>query len=167
MKRVMPDRLNFGSAFAGCMGEHMLHRKTWAESSPNKFDYRVVMGYFLPSWQRDLVWTEAQKISFIESAWLGINLGTYTFNRAGIGSPLDNLLIDGQQRMNAIECYLNDEFKVFGYLWSETTQIDKRIWKMSVHFHAFITESEDEVYLRNYYNLMNFGGVAHKESDRA
>lgn len=72
---------------------------------------RTVMGFVLPSWQRGLVWTEAQKIAFIESAWRGVPIGTYTYNEAPIGSPLDYLLIDGQQRMNAIQEYIEGELQ--------------------------------------------------------
>lgn len=133
----------------------------------NPLGLRVVMGYFLPTWQRPLVWTEEQKVRLIESAWKGLSIGTYTYNRARLGSPYDNLLIDGQQRLHAIECYLNDEFPVFGYRWSEVTKVDRRVWEMTIHFRSYITETENETYLRDYYNLMNFGGTAHKETERA
>ena len=103
----------------------------------------------------------------IESAWRGLSIGTYTFNRADMGHRFDDLLIDGQQRMNAIQNYLDDRFKVFGFLWSEVTDVDRRMWEMSVHFNSYITETTDEQYLRDYYNLTNFGGTAHKESERA
>ncbi|WP_338811202.1 DUF262 domain-containing protein (plasmid) [Agrobacterium leguminum] len=93
-------------------------------------------GFGLPEWQRGLVWTKRQKISFIESAWRGVPLGTYSFNRAPLGSPLDDLLIDGQQRMNAIECYLRDEFAVFGWRWSEVTEVDQRVWEMAILFEV-------------------------------
>jgi hypothetical protein len=37
----------------------------------------------------------------------------------------------------------------------------------SRHFHCFITKSTNEKYLREYYDMMNFGGTAHEESQRA
>lgn len=163
-ERKMPSKIDLGRQLSGCMGEVIHHNEKREELNP--LGLRVVMGYFLPTWQRGLVWSEAQKISFLESAWRGINLGTYTFNRL-YGSPHDNLLIDGQQRLHAVECYINDEFPVFGYRWSETTVVDKRSFRNGVIFGSYITETNDEEYLRGYYNLMNFGGVAHKESERA
>lgn len=33
---------------------------------------RYACGYPIPSFQRELVWTMSQKISFIESIWLGL-----------------------------------------------------------------------------------------------
>lgn len=164
IKRLMPERLELGSHFSSCIGESMLHKE--ADDEPNPFGFRKVMGYFLPEWQRGIVWSESQNIKLIESLWLGVSIGTYTFNRKW-GSKYDNLLIDGQQRLNAIESYLSDDFKVFGYNYSEITKYDKRRFRHSCHFHSYITESDDEQYLRNYYNMMNFGGTAHTESQRA
>jgi hypothetical protein len=167
--RRMPDRVNLGKSYASTMAAPMGKRQDHAANAykDRRDGERTVMGFYLPSWQRGLVWSDAQKIALIESAWRGINIGTYTYNQARLGSPYDGLLIDGQQRMSAIQSYLDDEFPVFGWRWSEVTEIDRRVWQWQTHFASYITETEDEAYLRNYYNLMNFGGVAHKESERA
>ena len=163
--RVMPDPMDLGKHMASTVGSPIFN---WTEKDHiNPHGYREVLGYFLPSWQRPLVWTQEQNVKLIESLWLGLNIGTFTFNRAKRGSPFDNLLIDGQQRMWAVQCYLSDEFPVFGYRWSETTIVDKRGFENSRHFHCYITESEDEQYLRSYYNMMNFGGTAHTEDQKA
>jgi len=163
-ERRMPERANLGQHYACSMGQPMLNRLS------SDFDIgtrRSVMGYPLPSWQRPFVWTEAQSIRFIESAWMGLSLGTYTYNQTTAGSPTDGLLIDGQQRMYSIEKYLNDEFPVFGYRWSEVTELDKRLFKTNTIFGCYVTSTEDEDYLRSYYDLMNFGGTAHTEDQRA
>lgn len=166
MGRKMPQPVRLGQHAQTTMLAPIHHWRR--DDTPNPHGRRKVMGYFLPSWQRGLVWTEGQKIKLIESAWLGLNIGTYTFNRSKVyGGPLDNLLIDGQQRMWALECYLNDQFPVFGYRWSEVAPEDRRSFEVSRHFASYITESEDEGYLRSYYNMMNFGGTPHAESDRA
>src|SRR3546814_5854747 len=62
-------------------------------------------GLFIPPFQRPLVWEMDRKIAFIESAYLGIHLGTIVFNDAlnlpmvdGRFDPTDRWLIDGQQR---------------------------------------------------------------------
>lgn len=167
--RKMPDRLDFGRSYSTVMAGPMMQLREWQQKprEVNPHGLRTVMGYCLPTWQRPLVWTDAQKIAFIESAWRGVNLGTYSYNQTRIGSPFDNLLIDGQQRMNAIQCYLDDDFPVFGWHWSEVTIVDRRAWEMTTVFASYVTETEDESYLRNYYNTMNFSGTAHKESERA
>jgi hypothetical protein len=167
--RRMPARINLGKQFSTTMAHCMGQQENFAcdRDGKKRTDLRAVMGFYLPSWQRGLVWTERQKIAFIESAWRGVYLGTYTYNQAALGSPYDSLLIDGQQRMHAIECYLNDEFPVLGWRWSEVTPVDRRAWTFSTTFGSYLTETEDEAFLRDYYNLMNFGGVPHKESERA
>lgn len=169
VQRRMPDRVNLGKFFQSTMALPMGHRRDWEENryGERRDDLRAVMGFYLPPWQRSLVWTRAQKVAFIESAWRGINLGTFAYNQAPLGSPYDNLLIDGQQRMHAIECYLNDKFPVFGWRWSEVTSVDRRVWEMTTGFASYVTETENEAYLRDYYNLLNFGGTAHKEIERA
>jgi hypothetical protein len=165
----MPDPVRLGSAQATTMAQCMGQRREFSENRYDvpRRDARVVMGFYLPTWQRGLVWRRAQQVAFIESAWRGAPLGTYSYNIASLGSPYDNLLIDGQQRMHAIECYLNDDFPVLGWRWSEVTEVDRRVWGMTTIFSSYRVETEDEAYLRSYYNLMNFGGVAHKEHERA
>ena len=164
-KRLMPDPIRLGQHMSSTVGGPI---SNWKEKdNPNNFGYPEVMWYFLPPWQRGLVWTQSQKVKLIESLWLGLNIGTYTVNRVEFGTRLDNLLIDGQQRMWSLQCYLSDKFPVFGYLWSEITPADRRGFEISRHFHCYITNSNDEDYLRSYYNTMNFGGSAHKEDERA
>lgn len=88
-------------------------------------------------------------------------------NRPDLGSPHDCLLIDGQQRMSAIQDYLEGRFKVFGLLYADVPVRERRRWEMSTMFACYITETDNEAYLRDYYNLTNFGGTAHKETERA
>lgn len=161
-KRLMPDRLDLGQHMASCIGQPIFE---W-EGAKYLTGGRHVMGYNLPTWQRPFVWTRAQSVRLIESIWLGLNIGTYTFNRSHENPQFDNLLIDGQQRLVSIQAYLSDEFEVFGHHWSELGRVEQRSFE-SRHFHCFITKSTDETYLRGYYDMMNFGGTAHDESQRA
>lgn len=167
--RRMPQKFNTGQHHNTCMASPMHNQRTWErDGSPNPHGLRAVMGFFLPSWQRGFVWSEAQQISFIESAWRGIGLGTYTINRVEqIDHPLDNIIIDGQQRMHAIERYLADAFPIFGWHWSEVTEVDRRYWELSTAFASYETRSEDEGFLRGYYDMMNFGGTKHSDDQRA
>lgn len=140
----------------------------WRNATADQMGRRMVMGYALPPWQRGIVWTEEQQIRLLESAWRGLNIGTYTINRSPkYEGRFDNLLIDGQQRLYSLQRYFKDQFPVFGYRWSEVTEVDRRGFLMSRHFSSYITKTDNENYLREYYNMMNFGGTAHKESERA
>ena len=163
--RVMPDPVRLGDHVQTTM---ITPFHNWENSTTEPDGRRMVMGYALPAWQRDLVWTDDQQIRLLESAWRGLNIGTYTINHSPrYRGPFDNLLIDGQQRLYALQRYFEGAFPVFGYRWSEITEADRRGILMSRHFSSYITRTDDEDYLRNYYNMMNFGGTAHKESERA
>jgi hypothetical protein len=166
-KPRMPPRINLGKHAATSMAHCMMQYNEWKAGKVNTHGRRTVMGFVLPDWQRGLVWTEQQKIAFIESAWLGISIGTYAYNQARMDSPYDYLLVDGQQRMNAIQDYVEDVFPVFGFRWSELAPADERRWSLTTSFSCYTIETEDEAALRNYYNLTNFGGTAHGETDRA
>jgi len=166
--RRMPRHVDLGQPLATTMASPLSNYANWiADGRKNPHGLRVVMGYYLPTWQRGAVWTEAQQIAFMESAWRGIPLGTYTYNLIHDLGPLDLLLIDGQQRMTAIERYITDQFPVLGWRWSEVTEVDRRVFDMSTLFPCFRYHSTDEAYLRSYYDLMNFGGTAHEPHERA
>lgn len=163
--RVMPDPIRLGEHLQTTM---MAPFYNWENAGPDPLGRRCVMGYPLPSWQRGLVWTETQMIKLLESAWRGLNIGTYTVNQSpGYGGEFDGILIDGQQRLYALQCYFEGKFPVYGYRWQEVTEVDRRGFLMGRHFSSYLTKTDDETYLREYYNLMNFGGVAHDESQRA
>lgn len=146
---MIPPRIKLGQHCNFTVGE-IINRE---------FDFKI------PDFQRPLVWTREQKIKLIESLWVGIPIGTYTVNESN-NPDFDRLLIDGQQRINAIKEYVNDVFPAYGLFYSECDRIEKRRFN-NCQFPCYITQSDDIEYLKNYYNLMNFGGTAHKESERA
>ncbi len=179
MTRLMPSRLNLGSYMQSTMA-HPLHMRQEAAENPafyNPQNLRTVMGFVIPTWQRPLVWTEAQKVKFVESAWLGINLGTYTYqqqdftdekdaNGKSIPSPYNGFLIDGQQRMSALQDYFDDKFAVFGYKWSELDVSDHRGFSMTAGFGCYIARFQTEQEMIEMYERLSFGGTPHTEADR-
>lgn len=167
-ERRMPRPVDLGEPLSFTLGYPLHHREKYLADpeGQNPTGLRVVMGFAIPTWQRPIVWDEARQVRFLESAWLGIPLGTYTFNLAH-GHPLHNLLIDGQQRMHSIERYVTDQLPIFGKLWSELSESEQRHFDMVAPFPCYRTKTTNEAYLRSYYDLMNFGGVAHTEDQRA
>lgn len=141
---------------------------------------RWVMGFPLPSFQRQMVWTLEQKIAFIDSARRGVPLGSYTLNvttkqpeclrtdEDGKTYYFANYwLIDGQQRLSALEEFFMNEFPVDGMFWKDLDHTTQRIFLMGVHFPHFETAFTDEASLREMYDQMNFGGTVHREEERA
>lgn len=121
------------------------------------------LGWFvLPPFQRPSVWSREQQIRFIESAWMGLPLGVIVYNRPeDVHSRYDNWLLDGQQRVTAVLDYVNDKFPVYGYLFSELTDVDRRFWG-SVSFASMETNLDDENKLRDIYDRLAYGGTPHK-----
>ena len=137
---------------------------------------RFVCGYPVPDFQRELKWSPAQKIKLIQSIWLNIDIGTYlltdgTMLADGTMRKFSDMVIDGQQRLSALEDYFADRLAVPDVhgaqrLFSEITEVDRRFFRGKT-FSRCTVESYDEVYLKNIYNLLAFGGVAHEASERA
>jgi hypothetical protein len=119
------------------------------------------LGWFiLPPFQRPAVWSEAQKVRFIESIWGGLPLGSYVYNRGSFNSPYDNWLLDGQQRITAILEYHASAFPVLGYRWDELTKVDHRRFLMTP-MSCSETNIEDLAKLEEIYDRLAYGGTAH------
>lgn len=131
---------------------------------------RRVLGYKLPSWQRQEKWTEAQASRFVFGAYRGSVLGSYMWNE-NADDALSNILIDGQQRLRALELYWSDRVAVEGedgrlWLWSDLEDAEKaRLLRITFPFvlSRYGTEAE----MRAAYNEHNYGGTPHLESERA
>jgi hypothetical protein len=134
-----------------------------------------LMGHVVPEFQRPVVWSEDQMIRFVESAAMGFNIGTWTYNEIGPGVtdlPGRNhstslWIIDGQQRLTALDRFFDDKFPVFGKFWSEVGRSERAVFLRQRHFPAYKTCITDEFELRRLYDRMNFGGTAHTEEQRA
>lgn len=140
----------------------------------NMYDFkeRSACGYPIPEIQRKSVWTTEQSIKFIESAWKGLPLGTYTIHstdwnddgRGGVvAKEFSGWLLDGQQRLTAIERYWNNEFPVLGAYWTELSLKHKRHFK-SIKFTSYETPLWDFDKINELYYLLSYGGTAHDES---
>lgn len=143
---------------------------------------RFVMGLPLAPWQREFKWSDDHARRFIHSAWTGVHLGTYVVTDLELRRevddfrgieflPLSNCVIDGQQRLMALELYLTDRLAVPDSegtltLWSEVDARDRRRFQNTIFSRGIIRE-RDETKLRELYDVMNFGGVPHLDSERA
>lgn len=153
-------------------GEEGAHMYPWAKG--------FAMGYPLPTWQRELVWTLEQKVRFIHSIWSGVDVGSYMVNdiyefvgpaERQYYREFSEILLDGQQRLTALEEYVYDGFAVpdaagTPRFWSELSRIERRRFG-SFHFAKATIRSWDEALLRRAYDLRAFGGTPHTEAERA
>jgi hypothetical protein len=131
---------------------------------------RRVMGFKLPEWQRKERWSDDQCENFIESIYLGANIGQFMVNLT-VKPEFDRILLDGQQRLRALERYLADEISVPGedgvpVFWSELENAE-RAHLYRIGFPWLATEYLSEDTLAEAYNRHNFGGTAHLETEKA
>ncbi len=132
---------------------------------------RFACGYPIPQFQRPLVWSRTQQVAFIESAWLGLPLGTYTLHEedwddSGQALPFSGCVIDGQQRLTTLEQYWDDQFTVFDLYWSELDQRDMRRF-MNIKFAHYRAALWNEAEIHDLYNRMALGGTPHTAEQRA
>lgn len=143
---------------------------------------RFAMGLPLAPWQRPLVWDESQMVSFIESVWYGVDLGSYLVNeredgyfedQAGVlrSREFTGCVLDGQQRLSALEAYVTGEIAVRDATGVPRYYVDlpiaeRRRFENTIFSRATVSSSDERV-LRHIYDLRAFGGVRHQESERA
>jgi uncharacterized protein with ParB-like and HNH nuclease domain len=162
IERKIPDSWFRATTIATTMAflDDQTHKRRFAPLGEGE---RQLGWFVLPPFQRPPVWTRAQQIRFLESVWMGLPIGVFVYNRTeDMHSPYDGWLLDGQQRVTSVYSYMNDEFPVFGSLFSELTVVDIRKWKMSVSFPAMETNISDEAELREVYDRLAYGGTPHE-----
>ncbi|MFW1108333.1 DUF262 domain-containing protein [Vibrio parahaemolyticus] len=142
------------------------------EKSDYPWASRFIGGWPLPSWQRGLVWTVEQKVSFIESVFIGYDLGSVMINEAHwpdgakASTPMSEIIIDGQQRISALVGFVNNEFQVNGLFWRDLTREEQRVFRER-EIGMKRVACYDEAKLKAVYNHLNFSGVRHEESEKA
>jgi hypothetical protein len=117
-----------------------------------------------PDYQRAHVWTREQQIAYVEYQLQGGEVGrNVVFNSPDWMRSWKRVteLVDGKQRLEAVRCFLRDEFPVFGHLFSEYT--DKITNLLTFKFRVCSLETREEI-LQLYLNI-NAGGTPHTQDE--
>lgn len=179
MNDRLPERINLGRVYDYSMDTLWNHYQAHLEKLKKNEPFvhtttavRYACGYPIPHFQRPPSWKLGQKIRFIESVYLGLVVDifcTHEKDWEGVDSTptkFSGWLIDGQQRLLTIEEYWNDKFEVFGYYFSELNPVEKlRFLKTS--FKQCKVDINEEGKIKDLYDLLNFGGTAHKSEEMA
>lgn len=122
-----------------------------------------VLGFTLPSWQRPAVWSNEQQARFIESIYLGLPLGEAVIVRRGEdGDAGVHRLLDGQQRLRAIERWVTGQLSVGGVRLTDLEERDQSHFGFSYAMSVFwVDDKVSEATLRLIYERLNFGGTPH------
>lgn len=149
----------------------------------NRKNCHKLMGFFIPEFQRKEIWTVEQKQKFIESSFLGFDLGQLVVAEGKFGTEeYDGWLIDGQQRLTAIRDFSENKFSIFNGIFysdikSENVSYDNNIYdnnsRITPYYH-WIECNFDVIRLRDVtveqlielYDRLNYGGTAHTEEER-
>lgn len=163
---------------------HLYHVLRQSREHPTYKQYagpgEWVCGYLLPPFQRPPVWTMEDNIRFIDSARRCVNIGEFTvnitFGNKNAKTYMDGdrevyvgdlWLLDGQQRLRALQAFFDNEFPVHGMFWKDLSPDDRGGFLNTVKFPFWETAFTDEDSAAEYYDLRNFSGVRHTEADRA
>lgn len=157
--RVMPSPFYVGSPLATTV--------SFAISERDMPDHVLRDGerwlgrFILPPFQRPPVWTREQQVKLIESVWLELPIGVFIYNQTHGHHHTDQWLIDGQQRITALLAYVANEFPVFGYRYSEITDIDRRVFQCK-HFPCVQLAMTDAAAMEDIYMRLAYGGTPHE-----
>jgi hypothetical protein len=126
-----------------------------------------------PDFQRGHVWTEIQQTRFVEYLIRG-GKGSNTifwnhpnYERTNNNSELPDVivLIDGKQRLNAVQRFMANELPVFGHVlndWNDARNFTG-VSGPRLRFHVNNLQSRKE--LLQWYLDLNSGGVVHSEDE--
>lgn len=117
-----------------------------------------------PDYQRDHVWSEDQKIAYLEYVMKGGLSGKEIyFNCPGWSSDYSGVteLVDGKQRVDAILRFVNNEIEVFGkYLFGDFDRLGTNC-HVILKMNTLKTRKE----ILNWYLEFNSGGTIHTEEE--
>jgi len=118
-----------------------------------------------PDFQRGHVWTDQQKIDYIEFCLMGGGSGKdIYFNCKGWMGSFDGpmVLVDGQQRINAVLDFLNNKVKAFGYFYDEYTD---KLNSIDQDFIFYVNNLSDYKDVLRWYLALNTGGTIHTKEE--
>ena len=119
-----------------------------------------------PYFQRGHVWSNDQKIEFVEFILKGGTCPPLVFNHPGwLGSFEGKFYcVDGLQRISAILAFLNGELAVFkGHNRQDIEGIDKELKR--IHVKIFINNLKNDREVLDWYLELNGGGTPHTQDE--
>ena len=119
----------------------------------------MVCGYVIPEFKlEEERWTRKHKVDFICNLWQGVSAGCYTVNEeiyVGDFHPENvNVLVDGVNRLTAIEEYSHSMFKVQGQCFRDLPPNQKLFFR-GIPFPKFITNLNNHEILKINNDIIN------------
>lgn len=121
-----------------------------------------------PEFQRGHVWTEAQQIAYIEYRLQGGLAANQLFwncpgwqKLSGKYGPLQ--LVDGLQRLTAVQLFMSNKIPAFGHTLSEYTDKPDRV--RNAVFVMSVNDLDNYADVLQWYIDLNTGGVVHANDE--
>jgi hypothetical protein len=119
-----------------------------------------------PDYQREHVWTKEQQSAYLEFILQGGESGNIIYwNHPNWMGTFDGTLelVDGKQRLEAVQAFLRDEVLAFGHYFSE---MEPKILRMSnARFTFKISTLPTRKDVLNWYIMINSGGTPHTQDE--
>jgi hypothetical protein len=118
-----------------------------------------------PDFQRGYVWTDFQKIKYIEWGLMGGKSGMdIYFNHPNWMGSFNGqmLLIDGKQRLSAVFDFLDNKFPIFDNCFYNH-YLDRMSYNVSFNFNVCKMSTRKQIL--EWYLAMNSGGSIHTEKE--
>lgn len=145
--------------FTDCGSYHV--NVCWAYLEETIHRYTMDTGFDMdPDFQRGHVWTEAQQIAYVEFILKGGRTGRDiltncpNWQRGKIGTMV---LVDGKQRIQAVQNFMTDQLKVFGHYKREITGHLPR----NCDFLWHVNDLPHRHQVLKWYLELNSGGTPH------
>lgn len=122
-----------------------------------------------PDYQRAHVWTLAQKIAYIEWVLMGgesgktLHWNSKNWQRRNECNPIE--LIDGLQRLTAVQEFLAEQFRVFGYTAAQIS--DTGEFRENGNFLFKMCSLDTRIEVLKMYLVINTGGTPHTKREIA
>ena len=120
---------------------------------------------FETSFQREYSWTQTDKDNLIDSIMNGIDIGRFVFVKQPY--PLDDLIIDGKQRLSTIVDFYLGKFPYKGKYFYELSRTDRRLFEEHATTKAELPENTPKLMMLKIFLEVNRGGVPVSEEHLA
>lgn len=127
--------------------------------------------YYVPNYQRELVWNRAKKSKFIESAFMGLPI-PFVFFWQNVDGRLE--IVDGSQRLRTIRDFMADKIKLSGLeilpalngLYFSDLSASRRLKFGEIAIRAIILDnSTDAVTRTEMFARINTGGTTANDAE--
>ena len=112
---------------------------------------------FDPEYQRGLVWSQEDRTALIDSIFMNVDIGKFSFIHMGYESEKAYQILDGKQRLTTIVDFYLNGFAWRGKYFNDLSYADRR-WFTSFPIVCGMTKETDRKTVLQYFLMLNTTG---------